>query len=94
MSTKTNKVVCGFTIEKKIEVTPNTAGGVKGRWAKICAAMEAGDSVLVANSGERVSLASRINALQGYKAVTRKEGDKIRVWKCVGENKTQNFIQD
>jgi len=84
----------GFTIEKGIEVSPNTAGGAKGRWARISAAMEAGDSVLVANASERSSLAIRINDQPGHKAVTRKEGGKIRVWKCVGENKTQNFIQD
>lgn len=91
MSTKTNKVVCGFTIEKEIEVPPNNAGGIKGRWAKICAEMEAGDSVVVANASERSSLVIRINSQQGYKAVTRQEGAKFRVWKCVGENKTQNF---
>lgn len=84
----------GFTIEKGIEVTPNTAGGAKGRWARICEAMEAGDSVLVASASERSSLVIRINAQPGHKAVTRKEGNKIRVWKCVGENKTQKFIQD
>tara|TARA_R110002167_G_scaffold260295_2_gene466779 strand:+ start:719 stop:1000 length:282 start_codon:yes stop_codon:yes gene_type:complete len=86
----------GFTIEKGVEVTPHKAGGLKGRWVKICEAMEAGDSVLVANESERGALATRINSRPGHKAVTRKQGDKIRVWKCVleeGEDKALTFIR-
>ena len=84
MKVKTNKVISGFTIEKGIEVPPNSAGGIGGRWARICETMEAGDSVLVATVSNRTSLAQRINERgyhAGYKAVTRKEGDKFRVWK-------------
>jgi hypothetical protein len=85
----------GFTIEKGIEVTPHTASGLN-RWVRISEAMEAGDSVLVTNASERGALATRINSQPGHKAVTRKQGDKIRVWKCVleeGEDKALTFIR-
>ena len=68
-----NKLMGGFEIQKGVEIPG---------WSKLCDAMESGDSVLLDSRDERGCLVARINSRSGYKAVTRKEGDKFRVWKC------------
>jgi|ETNvirome_6_1000_1030641.scaffolds.fasta_scaffold14218_3 hypothetical protein len=70
------KVIHGFTIQKDIEV-PNK----RGKWSDICDRMEINDSVLVPTNSARQGLIARINNRFGYKGVSRKEGDKFRVWK-------------
>ena len=80
--------VHGFTIDKGIKI-PRKRNGNTSRWADVCDLMEINDSVLVATVNNRICLATRINERgyhAGYKAVTRKEGDKFRVWKIEEES--------
>jgi len=68
-----------YKIEKNIPVYVHAKTGT-GYLTTIVNKMEIGDSVLVEDRNKANSLGLTIRAL-GYKAVTRKDGKKIRVWK-------------
>jgi len=70
-----------ITIEKGIKI-PGKRNGSLGKWVDVCDLMEVNDSVLVATYNCRAALTTRINSRPGYRAVSRKEDDKFRVWKC------------
>jgi hypothetical protein len=75
-----------YKIEKNIPVYEHAKTGT-GYLTQIVNEMEIGDSVLVPTRNKSNSLVITIKTL-GYKAVTRKDGNKIRVWKL--ENKNEN----
>tara|TARA_B100001059_G_C17708879_1_gene514325 strand:+ start:857 stop:1075 length:219 start_codon:yes stop_codon:yes gene_type:complete len=52
----------------------------KAKWVLLVDQMDVGDSVLVTTKTERASITNAIKS-QGYNAITRKEGDKFRVWR-------------
>ena len=69
-----------ITIEKGIKI-PRKKHGNLSQWVDVCDAMGVGDSVLVATHNHRLALATRINSRPGYRAVSRREDGKFRVWK-------------
>ena len=69
-----------YTIDKGVPV-PERINHVKGVWAPVLAAMEVGDSVVVASRKESDRLLSAIRNA-GFKNCVRKQDDgTFRVWK-------------
>ena len=66
-----------YKIEKNI---PISAHGKTGKWSSIGNQMEIGDSILVSNRKEALSISMALKR-KGYKALTRKVDNGIRVWK-------------
>ena len=66
-----------YKIEKNIPISEH---GKKGKWSSIGKQMQIGDSVLVNSRKEAVSI-SVVLKRTGYKAVTRKVDNGVRVWK-------------
>ena len=66
-----------YKIEKNVPISEH---GKTGKWSSIGKKMEIGDSVLVNNRKEAVSI-SLVLKRAGYKAVTRKVNNGVRVWK-------------
>ncbi len=75
-----------YKIEKNIPISEHGHNG-SGHLTKIIRKMEVGDSVVVKNRKRANSFTLTIKRL-GYKAVTRKVDNGIRVWKM--ENKNAN----
>lgn len=65
-----------LTIQKGVQPREFKAG----RWIVTARQMEEGDSVLVATRGHASAMKSAINQT-GYVAISRREGDQIRVWR-------------
>jgi len=75
-----------YKIEKNIPISAHGHNG-SGHLTKIIKEMEVGDSVLVKNRIKANSFILAIKRL-GYKAITRKVDNGIRIWKV--ENKNAN----
>ena len=73
-------------IEKNIPISEHGHNG-SGHLSKIIRKMEVGDSVVFQDRKKANSFTSSVKRL-GYKAVTRKVDNGIRVWKM--ENKNAN----
>ena len=66
-----------YKIEKNIPISKH---GKTGKWSSIGKQMEIGDSVLVNSRKEATSISIALKKT-GYKGVTRKVDNGIRVWK-------------
>jgi len=75
-----------YKIEKNIPISAH-GHNRSGHWTKIIKEMEVGDSVVVKDRKKANSITLSIKRL-GYKPITRKVDNGIRVWKM--ENKNAN----
>lgn len=64
-----------YKIDKNVSIPK------RGNWKHLADEMKDGDSILVESGGKRMNLATSINKIRGFKAITRKEGGQYRVWK-------------
>jgi hypothetical protein len=66
-----------YKIEKNIPISKH---GKTGKWSSIENQMEVGDSILLSNRKEAQGISTAFKR-KGYKALTRKVDNGIRVWK-------------
>tara|TARA_B100000929_G_scaffold241146_1_gene198356 strand:- start:261 stop:551 length:291 start_codon:yes stop_codon:yes gene_type:complete len=68
-----------YTIDKNIPIPTG-----RSKWTSVVDSMKVGDSILLPDRKEVVSLAAVLKR-RDFKAVTRLEGGGIRVWKVLRE---------
>ena len=73
-----------YTIEKGIPIPTITHPKGRSKWSSVIDSMEVGDSVLLPNRKEVISLSAVLNR-RDFKVVTRSEEGGIRVWKMLKE---------